>query len=207
MGANSAAPGVIFRPTVADNDPKINRDFNIFIVSISTCIEKTIGVGAAQDLVSFFFLEGIGTHTSTSFFKYSRRIRVRVLAGLPFDQLILIIAHMSIFVKNWYGIIYFMANNLFNVKKSKSIFLAKKAIKDKDTRERVILYASTAVNYFFVIFQLYGGIRYGFAWFAALGVYYAVLTSINLYIGLSCKKERAQSIEGVLYGRVGTGSG
>lgn len=81
-----------------------------------------------------------------------------------------------------------MENNLLNVKKSKSIFLAKKAIKDKDTRERVILYASTAVNYFFVIFQLYGGIRYGSAWFAALGIYYAVLTSINLYIGLSFKK-------------------
>lgn len=82
-----------------------------------------------------------------------------------------------------------MANKLFDFKKSKVLSLAKKAIKDKDTREKAILYASTAVNYFFVAFQLYGGIRYESVWFTALGVYYAVLTSVNLYVGLSHEKQ------------------
>ena len=65
----------------------------------------------------------------------------------------------------------------------------KKIIKDRDTREKVILYVSTVVNYFFVVFQLYGGIRYKSAWFTALGVYYAVITSVSLYIRLSRKKQ------------------
>ena len=82
-----------------------------------------------------------------------------------------------------------MANKLFDFKKSKVLSLAKKAIKDKDTREKAILYASTAVNYFFVAFQLYGGIRYESVWFTALGVYYAVLISVNLYVGLSHEKQ------------------
>ena len=82
-----------------------------------------------------------------------------------------------------------MAGKLFDFKKSKVLSLVKKAIKDKGTREKAILYASTAVNYFFVAFQLYGGIRYGSVWFTSLGVYYAVLTSVNLYIGLSHKKQ------------------
>lgn len=79
--------------------------------------------------------------------------------------------------------------NLFRVKKSEAVSFVKKVIKDKDTREKVVLYASTVVNYFFVIFQLYGGIRYKSMWFAALGVYYAVITSVSLYIGLSRKKQ------------------
>lgn len=82
-----------------------------------------------------------------------------------------------------------MAHNLFDVKESEAVALAKKIIKDKDTREKVMLYVSTVVNYFFVVFQLYGGIRYKSAWFAALGVYYAVITSVSLYIGLSRKKQ------------------
>ena len=45
------------------------------------------------------------------------------------------------------------------------------------------------MNYFFVAFQLYGGIRYESVWFTALGVYYAVLTSVNLYVGLSHEKQ------------------
>ena len=78
--------------------------------------------------------------------------------------------------------------NIFNVKKSKTVVLTKKIIKEKDARDRTVLYVSTAVNYFFVLFQLYGGIRYKSMWFAALGVYYAALTSVRLYIGLSNKK-------------------
>lgn len=78
--------------------------------------------------------------------------------------------------------------NVFDVKNSKTVALTKKIIKEKDTRDRTVLYASTAVNYFFVLFQLYGGIRYKSIWFAALGVYYAALTSVRLYIGLSNKK-------------------
>lgn len=53
-----------------------------------------------------------------------------------------------------------MASKLFDFKKSKVVSLVRKIIKEKDTREKAILYASTAVNYFFVAFQLYGGIRY-----------------------------------------------
>lgn len=82
-----------------------------------------------------------------------------------------------------------MANNLFNVEKSEAVSLVKKVIKDKDTREKAILYVSTVVNYFFVVFQLYGGIHYKSMWFTALGVYYAVITSMSLYIGLSRKKQ------------------
>lgn len=77
---------------------------------------------------------------------------------------------------------------MFDVRKSEIISLAKKIKNDKVAREKAILYASTAVNYFFVIFQLYGGIRYRSAWFIALGVYYAVLTSATLYVGLSKNK-------------------
>lgn len=82
-----------------------------------------------------------------------------------------------------------MAGKLFDFKKSKVLSLVKKAVKDKDTREKAILYTSTAVNYFFVTFQLYGGIRYESVWFTSLGVYYAVLTSVNLYVRLSHKKQ------------------
>lgn len=82
-----------------------------------------------------------------------------------------------------------MTSKLFDFKKSKVVSLVRKIIKEKDTREKAILYASTAVNYFFVAFQLYGGIRYESVWFTALGVYYAVLTSVNLYIRLSHKKQ------------------
>lgn len=82
-----------------------------------------------------------------------------------------------------------MANNLFDVKKSEAVAMVKKIIKDKDTREKAILYVGTVVNYFFVVFQLYGGIRYKSVWFAALGVYYAIITSVSLYIGLSHKKQ------------------
>lgn len=82
-----------------------------------------------------------------------------------------------------------MANNLFDVKKSEAVAMVKKIIKDKDTREKAILYVSTVVNYFFVVFQLYGGIRYKSVWFAVLGVYYAIITSVSLYIGLSHKKQ------------------
>lgn len=81
--------------------------------------------------------------------------------------------------------------NIFDVKKSETVSLAKKIVKDKDIRDRALLYAGTAVNYFFVIFQLYGGIKYKSVWFAALGVYYAVLTSVRLYIGISRKKRGA----------------
>ena len=82
-----------------------------------------------------------------------------------------------------------MVGKLFDFKKSKVLSLVKKAVKDKDTREKAILYTSTAVNYFFVTFQLYGGIRYESVWFTSLGVYYAVLTSVNLYVRLSHKKQ------------------
>lgn len=81
-----------------------------------------------------------------------------------------------------------MASKLFDFKKSKVLSLVRKIIKERDAREKAILYASTAVNYFFVAFQLYGGIRYKSVWFTALGVYYAVLTSVNLYLGLSHEK-------------------
>lgn len=77
--------------------------------------------------------------------------------------------------------------NIFDVKNSKTVALTKKIIKEKDTRDRTVLYVSTAVNYFFVLFQLYGGIHYRSMWFTALGVYYAALTSVRLYIGLSNK--------------------
>lgn len=86
-----------------------------------------------------------------------------------------------------------MASRLFDIKKSKALALAKKVIKDKEAREKAILYASTAVNYFFVLFQLYGGIRYKSVWFTALGVYYGVLTSVNLYIGLSRDKRGGEA--------------
>ena len=82
-----------------------------------------------------------------------------------------------------------MTKNLFDVKKSEAVALVKRIIKDKDTREKAILCVSTVVNYFFVVFQLYGGIRYKSAWFTALGVYYAVITSVSLYIGLFRKKQ------------------
>lgn len=82
-----------------------------------------------------------------------------------------------------------MKHSLFDTEKSEAVALAKKIIKDKDTREKAILYISTVMNYFFVIFQLYGGIRYKSGWFTALGVYYAVLTSVNLYVGLSHEKQ------------------
>lgn len=82
-----------------------------------------------------------------------------------------------------------MASSLFDIRKSETLSLIKKIIKDKDTREKTTLYVSTVINYFFVIFQLYGGIRYNSVWFTALGVYYAVITSVNLYIGLSHEKQ------------------
>lgn len=82
-----------------------------------------------------------------------------------------------------------MTKNLFDVKKSEAVALVKRIIKDKDTGEKAILCVSTVVNYFFVVFQLYGGIRYKSAWFTALGVYYAVITSVSLYIRLSRKKQ------------------
>lgn len=181
-----SAAGMVWWHSVTNCHCKVYED-SIIVVSILASIKQAIGARAVHYIVGSFYFH-FGTHTNTSFFNISKHIREWIRASLPFGQLSYIIAYMIIFVKNWYGIIYFMANNLFNVKKSKSIFLTKKAIKDKDTRERAILYASTAVNYFFVIFQLYGGIHYGSAWFVALGVYYAVLTSINLYIGLSYKK-------------------
>ena len=83
--------------------------------------------------------------------------------------------------------------DLLNIKKSKAAKLAKRIIKDKGTRERAVLYVSTAVNYFFVLFQLYGGVRYKSAWFTALGVYYGVLTSANLYIELSRDKRGSEA--------------
>ena len=82
-----------------------------------------------------------------------------------------------------------MARVIFGIRKSEAVSFVKKIKEDKKVRERTILYASTAVNYFFVIFQLYGGIRYGSAWFTALGVYYAALTSVTLYLGLSRGKD------------------
>ena len=81
-----------------------------------------------------------------------------------------------------------MARGIFDIRKSEAVSLLKKIKEDKKVRDKAILYASTAVNYFFVIFQLYGGIRYRSAWFIALGVYYAVLTSVTLYVGLSKNK-------------------
>lgn len=83
--------------------------------------------------------------------------------------------------------------NIFNVKSSKTVALTKKIIKEKGTRDRAILYAGTAVNYFFVAFQLYGAIRYKSMWFTALSVYYAALTSVRLYIGLSSKKQGSET--------------
>ena len=83
--------------------------------------------------------------------------------------------------------------DIFDVKKSETVGLAKKIIKDKDAREKTILYAGMVVNYFFVIFQLYGGILYKSVWFTALGVYYAVLTSVRLYIGVSSKKRGGEA--------------
>lgn len=82
-----------------------------------------------------------------------------------------------------------MAGKLFDFKKSKVVSLVKKIIKERDARGKAILYTSTVVNYFFVAFQLYGGIRYESVWFTSLGVYYAVLTSVNLYVGLSHEKQ------------------
>lgn len=82
-----------------------------------------------------------------------------------------------------------MTHDIFDIRKSEAVSLAKKIKGDKKARERAILYVSTVVNYFFVIFQLYGGIQYRSVWFAALGVYYAVLTSVTLYIGLSNGKK------------------
>ena len=81
-----------------------------------------------------------------------------------------------------------MARVIFGIRKSEAVSFVKKIKEDKKVRERTILYASTAVNYCFVIFQLYGGIRYGSAWFTALGVYYAALTSVTLYLGLSFRE-------------------
>ena len=81
-----------------------------------------------------------------------------------------------------------MIHNFFDIKKSKFLALFKKIKSNRDYRDNAILCISTAVNYFFAEFQLYGGIRYRSAWFAALGVYYAVLTSVKLYLGLSKDK-------------------
>lgn len=59
---------------------------------------------------------------------------------------------------------------------------------DKALRTRVGLFAGAAVNFLFVGFELYGGIRYHSAWFTALAVYYAVLTGVKLYIGLCMRR-------------------
>lgn len=81
-----------------------------------------------------------------------------------------------------------MTHNFFDIKKSRFLALFKKIKSNGDYRDKVKLCISTAVNYFFAGFQLYSGIRYRSAWFAALGVYYAVLTSVRLYLGLSKAK-------------------
>ena len=81
-----------------------------------------------------------------------------------------------------------MTRIFFDIKKSKFLALFKKIRSNRDYRDKAVLCISTTVNYFFAGFQLYGGIRYRSAWFTALGVYYAVLTSVRLYLGLSKAK-------------------
>lgn len=60
--------------------------------------------------------------------------------------------------------------------------------KDKDFRAEMSLYSGAIFNLFFAGATLYSGIRYRSVWFIALGVYYAVLTVIKFYIGISSRR-------------------
>lgn len=60
---------------------------------------------------------------------------------------------------------------------------------DEMFRNRISLYFGATINAFFVGTGLYSGIRYHSVWFTALAVYYAVLTAVKIYIGLSYDKK------------------
>lgn len=60
---------------------------------------------------------------------------------------------------------------------------------DKNFRREIALYAGALVNFFFVGFEFYGGVKYQSIWFIALAVYYLVLTVVKLYIGISAHKK------------------
>lgn len=63
--------------------------------------------------------------------------------------------------------------------------LVKRYKSDEMFRNKVNLYSGALTNLGFVVVQLYGGIRYQSAWFTSLAVYYAVLSGVKFYIGLS----------------------
>ncbi|MBR3052262.1 hypothetical protein IKG60_01415 [Candidatus Saccharibacteria bacterium] len=56
-------------------------------------------------------------------------------------------------------------------------------------RNKVNLYSGAVTNLGFVGVQLYGGIRYQSVWFTSLAVYYALLSAVKFYIGLSTNRK------------------
>ncbi|MBQ3441565.1 hypothetical protein IJG27_04665 [Candidatus Saccharibacteria bacterium] len=71
-------------------------------------------------------------------------------------------------------------------KKSLNKFI-KRLKEDSYFRTELKLYGGAIFNLFFAGTMLYSGIRYQSAWFISLGVYYAVLTIIKFYIGISSR--------------------
>ncbi len=64
---------------------------------------------------------------------------------------------------------------------------------DPRLRGEIALYTGALINFIFVGFELYGGIKYRSAWFIALAIYYLVLTVVKLYIGISARRKTAIS--------------
>lgn len=81
---------------------------------------------------------------------------------------------------------FFRPSNSPTVRVAKEV--ATQCYHDPAYRKRMALYGGALVNFLFVGFELYGGIKYRSAWFTALGVYYLVLTFVKLYIGLAMKR-------------------
>ncbi|MBR3252934.1 hypothetical protein IKF84_02585 [Candidatus Saccharibacteria bacterium] len=59
--------------------------------------------------------------------------------------------------------------------------------REEDFRAEMKLYGGAIFNLFFAGTMFYSGIRYQSAWFIALGIYYAVLTIVKFYIGISSR--------------------
>ena len=68
----------------------------------------------------------------------------------------------------------------------------KRLRKDEHFRTVMKLYGGAIFNLFFAGTMLYSGIRYQSAWFVSLGVYYAVLTIVKFYIGVSSRWRKSE---------------
>ncbi len=68
------------------------------------------------------------------------------------------------------------------VRKLTSYKITGKYLNDRDFREGVGICRGMLVNFFYVAFRVFAGIRYGSAWFISMAVYYLVLGGLRTYL-------------------------